>query len=154
MATLFADQAVFPDGSPVANALITVRLRGSMELATLYADIAESAGAENPVQTLDDGSFSFYATPGYYDLVYMGNEVPITVGDGGGNGGGNAGDYTHIQNVASKTWLIVHNLGFYPAGIKTIQSTGEEIIGSVEYPDINTVKVEFTALTAGVAHLS
>jgi len=143
---------VYPDGTPIANAPVFVRLRGSYELAALYADAAETATAENPVITTGIGELVFYAAPGYYDLVYNNNEFPITVGNP--SGGSASTSYTHVQSVASMTWIIRHNLGFQPGGVRVVQSTGEEIVGSVSYPDVNTVQINFSSLTAGVAYLS
>lgn len=152
MAVKFGPELVtYPDGDPIINAPIYVRKRGSFELAQLWSDEMESSFGENPAMTDLAGNLVFFVDPGYYDLVHQGNEFPITVGT---EGGGEATSYTHVQSVAVMNWLIVHNLGFKPGGVRVVQSTGEEIIGSVSYPDINTVAISFGAATAGVAHLS
>lgn len=62
--------------------------------------------------------------------------------------------YRHVQNVAAQVWTIVHNLGFYPGGVTVEDSTGTEIGGEVSYPDINTVRLEFSGPISGVAYLS
>lgn len=62
--------------------------------------------------------------------------------------------YRYVQNTPITVWTIVHNLGFYPAGVRVEDSDGEDTIGEVSYPDINTVRIDFNQPVAGVAYLS
>lgn len=54
------------------------------------------------------------------------------------------GFYRHVQGVPSDTWEIVHNLNFYPGGIK-VKDSGGMIIDAMRttYPDSNTVILKF-----------
>lgn len=61
--------------------------------------------------------------------------------------------YSHEQAQASTTWLINHNLGYYPS-VSTTTYGGTTIIGAIKYIDKNNLTVEFTVEVAGYAHLS
>lgn len=61
--------------------------------------------------------------------------------------------YTHIQDVASSTWTINHNLGRYPQ-VTVVDSAGSVVVGDVSYPDINTVVAKFGGGFAGRAYLT
>ena len=61
--------------------------------------------------------------------------------------------YIHTQGVSSDTWVINHNLGFYPN--LTIQdSAGTIYEGEIVYTDLNNLTVTFSASFAGNAYLS
>lgn len=63
------------------------------------------------------------------------------------------GTYIHNQGVASTTWTITHNLGFYPS--VTVSDSADTIIeGQVDYPSVNTVVLTFSSAFAGKAYLS
>ena len=62
-------------------------------------------------------------------------------------------NYLHIQSVASTEWNITHNLGKYPS-VTVIDSAGSEVIGEVQYVDLNTVKIKFEAGFSGKATLN
>lgn len=60
--------------------------------------------------------------------------------------------YTFVQNVASSSWTIVHNLGaFLP--VTVIDSANETVEGDVIYVDINTVILSFAAAFGGTAYV-
>lgn len=61
--------------------------------------------------------------------------------------------YEHTQSVASGEWLITHNLGKRPA-VSVIDSSGAEVEGCIEYIDVNTIRVRFSAEFAGIAALN
>lgn len=61
--------------------------------------------------------------------------------------------FTHEQALASMTWAIVHNLGFYPS-VAAVTYGGNQIIGDVQYLDKNSLTVEFTVALSGFAYLS
>lgn len=67
--------------------------------------------------------------------------------------GTSGGNYVHVQNTASTTWTIVHNLGFVP-NILIVDSSGREVIGEVTVIDLNTISVTFSAAFGGSAYLS
>lgn len=55
-------------------------------------------------------------------------------------------------NVPSAVWVIHHNLMTYPV-VTTVDLNGDEVIGDVTAPDINTVVVTFVMPMAGTARL-
>lgn len=62
--------------------------------------------------------------------------------------------YVHKQDSASKEWIINHNLGKHPSVTTVEDRYGHGIIGEVEYVDENTIKIYFSAETAGKAYLN
>lgn len=56
------------------------------------------------------------------------------------------------QTAPQTTWLISHNFGRNPTVTLTTM-TGEEILASISFPDLNTVQVDFTLAESGRAHL-
>lgn len=67
-------------GAPVAGASVQVNVHGG-GAATIYSDNGVTQAA-NPLTTDNNGSFSFYAADGHYDLVISGpNIVTTTVSD-------------------------------------------------------------------------
>lgn len=83
-------------------------------------------------------------------------------GDPGPEGpaGAAGGTLAYPQGIPSDTWVINHNLGYYPAGIKVVDSGGTVIDGMrITYVSINTVQLQFfvamqPAGFSGVAYLS
>lgn len=65
--------------------------------------------------------------------------------DAAGGGGVSCVDcsYVHEQLVASSTWTVAHNLGYFP-NVVVVDSGGNKVIGSVKYLDENTVELKFT----------
>lgn len=61
--------------------------------------------------------------------------------------------YVHHQSSASTTWTINHNLSFIP-NITIVDSSGNVIEGSYNYPDSDTVIANFSNSFAGEAYLS
>lgn len=150
MASQFGPERLeYTTGGPIANQPIYVRLRGSLALAELYADAAETAPADNPVMTDGSGDLVFFAEPGYYDLAFGSAEFPVIVGTPPGLPEVRA--YTHVQSVAASEWLIVHNLGYKPAGLKVVINgvpaetgwhySGDNIVVSLSQPDTGVAYV-------------
>ena len=61
--------------------------------------------------------------------------------------------HEHIQNVASATWVITHNLGFKP-NVTIIDSAGTIYEGEIAYTNTNSLTVSFSAAFSGKAFLS
>jgi hypothetical protein len=55
-----------------------------------------------------------------------------------------------VQSTPSTTWVINHNLGYYP-NIQTLEADGREFIGDVVHIDLNTAQVSFTRPKSGLA---
>ena len=61
--------------------------------------------------------------------------------------------YTHTQGVASSTWTINHNLGFYP-NLTVQDSAGTIYEGEITYTDSVSLTVTFSSAFSGKAYLS
>jgi hypothetical protein len=60
--------------------------------------------------------------------------------------------YTHTQAVSSATWTINHNLGFNPVAV-VLDSGGTQCEGSISYPTVNQMVIQFTGAFTGVAYI-
>lgn len=71
-------------------------------------------------------------------------------------GGGATSGYKHVQSTAGAVWIITHNLGFDPGGLKVITSDGDTIDDAVtQYVDPGvTLRLSFDLSIAGTAYLS
>ena len=61
--------------------------------------------------------------------------------------------YQHSQSATSSSWIITHNLGFYP-NITVKDSAGSIVEGEIVYDSANQVTLNFQAAFSGVAYLS
>lgn len=61
--------------------------------------------------------------------------------------------YTHIQGVASDTWIINHNLNKKPS-ITIVDSAGNVVEGAEKYIDENTIEIYFNGAFKGEAYLN
>lgn len=72
--------------------------------------------------------------------------------------GNSGGSYTHHQDVPASRWVMNHNLGYIPGGVKVYDSAGTECFGSIPDdapPTINQLTIDFgTASFGGLAYLS
>jgi hypothetical protein len=57
------------------------------------------------------------------------------------------------QQVALATWTVNHNLGKYPS-VTVIDSTGDEVEGSILYDSVNSLRIVFTSAMTGKAYLN
>ena len=58
--------------------------------------------------------------------------------------------FVYDQTVPSSEWTIKHNLEKFPA-VNVVDSAGTEVIGAIDYIDINTVVITFTGAFSGRA---
>lgn len=80
--------------------------------------------------------------------------VEVNLGTKGDTGLAGAGfNYVHTQDIAALVWNIAHGLNGYP-NVTTVDSSGQEVLGDVEYTDANNIEVTFAYLTGGKAYLS
>lgn len=63
------------------------------------------------------------------------------------------GTYTHVQDSASSTWVINHNLDYYP-NVEIVNSAGVAVVGDYQFVNPNVVIATFTNPFAGKAYLS
>ena len=61
--------------------------------------------------------------------------------------------YAHTQGAASSSWVIPHNLGFFP-NVTTIDSAGNIVEGEIAYTNSNSLTVSFSSAFSGKAYLS
>lgn len=62
-------------------------------------------------------------------------------------------NYIHRQDVASNEWNIVHNLDKYPS-VSIVDSSGNKVVGDVEYLSANNLKIKFSSAFSGKAYLN
>ena len=61
--------------------------------------------------------------------------------------------YFHTQAVTSSSWVITHNLGFYPNIV--VQDSASSIVeGEIVYDSVNQVTLNFQSAFSGKAYLS
>ena len=61
--------------------------------------------------------------------------------------------YQHTQGTSSSSWVITHNLGFYPNIV--VQDSANSIVeGEIVYDSANQVTLNFQAAFSGMAYLS
>jgi hypothetical protein len=61
--------------------------------------------------------------------------------------------YKHVQTASSQTWVITHNLNFYP-NITVMDSAGNVVEGDIVYTSKKVVTLHFSAPVIGYAVLS
>lgn len=61
--------------------------------------------------------------------------------------------YVHTQAVASDTWSVTHNLGKRPS-VTVVDTSGNECWGDVEYTDVDSLIISFSAPFSGEAILN
>lgn len=62
-------------------------------------------------------------------------------------------NYVHDQQVASSTWVVVHNMGKKPS-VSIVDTADDEVIGSVTYNSNNQLTISFSSPTSGKAYLN
>ena len=61
--------------------------------------------------------------------------------------------YVHEQAIASNTWHIVHNLGYFPS-VTVIDTANSKVYGDVAYNDENSLTISFNGAFSGKAFLN
>lgn len=61
--------------------------------------------------------------------------------------------YTHNQSTSASTWVVYHNMGFFPS-VTVVDSGGNMVIGDVSYITDNQVSISFSAAFGGKAYFS
>jgi len=61
--------------------------------------------------------------------------------------------FNYTQMVPNNTWVIQHNLNFYP-NVTVVDSAGTIVEGEIHYTDTNNLTVTFTSAFSGNAYLS
>lgn len=61
--------------------------------------------------------------------------------------------YDFVQSIALDTWMINHNLGKYPS-VVVVDSEMNNVVGEINYIDVNTLYIRFSEKLAGAAYLN
>ncbi len=61
--------------------------------------------------------------------------------------------YTFIQSSASSVWTIQHDLERHPS-VTVVDSSGNVVVGYINYNNINQITLTFTAPFSGKAYLN
>lgn len=81
-------------------------------------------------------------------------DITLTLSVGQGPAGVGADlNYLHVQAAAASVWTITHNLAKYPS-VTVVDSSGDEVEGSVNYVSANQLTVSFSAPFSGNAYLN
>jgi hypothetical protein len=59
----------------------------------------------------------------------------------------------HDQQVASASWVVVHNMGKKPS-VSIVDTADDEVIGEVKYNSNNQLTITFSSPTSGKAYLN
>jgi hypothetical protein len=121
----------------------------SSSLKTITDGLGNATGlslSDTEVKSTVDVEASGFKTP-------TGTSSQYLMADG--SVGTNEGDlnFIHNQGSASASWSITHNLNKFPS-ITVIDSANRVVVGAVEYININSLTVTFTASFSGKAYLN
>jgi hypothetical protein len=61
--------------------------------------------------------------------------------------------HVHVQAVAATDWNIIHDLNCFPS-VTIVDATKTEVIGNIEYVNLNSLRVTFSAAFSGEAYLN
>lgn len=61
--------------------------------------------------------------------------------------------YIHSQILASKLWIVYHDLNKFPS-VSVVDSGGNIVFGSITYISKDTISIEFTAEFSGTVYLN
>jgi hypothetical protein len=148
-----------PDSRPARTTPVTVR-RPDGQLAALFLNKEKSTPGSNPVLTDDYGNLLFFADPGEYDLTIRSLTLRVLVpvhplDPGFGVGGEGTGGFIHNQITPSMAFQIHHQLPWHPAGVLSIESTGDQMDPkAIRFPLPGVLELEFGVPFAGTVYLS
>lgn len=114
---------------------------------------AKTAGPPGSTETVYYYTQVLHVLSGQDECLYVilpnGTLSPILTGTSSG------GDKTFVftQNTAAAEWKIQHDLGKYPA-VTVVDSGKTEVIGDVEYVDLNNLTLKFSSPFSGMAFLN
>ena len=119
-----------------------------------------SSSFANVEEVMRDGLLpnDYFSNAAFIDQVNDGEESnPVFVRDGDTmqfNGWKNlSSTYVHEQAVAATTWIVNHNLGRHPAGLRVVDSAGTRVDFAAKDIDENTCELYFNAAFKGTAYL-
>lgn len=111
-------------------------VEGRVDIGKLHVHNVD--GSEENEYVLLDGASDNYIYP-YGNATQISNNVDK--------------HYTHTQIQALSVWTITHNLQKFPS-VSIVDNFKSKVQGEVDYIDINTLTVTFTAEFGGIAYLN
>jgi hypothetical protein len=63
------------------------------------------------------------------------------------------GSFVYQQTTPAMTWVVTHNLGFYP-NVHIEDSAGDDVEGDIQHDSVNQLTLTFGAAFSGTAYLS
>lgn len=146
----YGTEALLTNATPpllVRSTAVTVWVTGTMTAPTLYTDLTGAVVAANPVTSGADGSFSFHALAGVYDLAIGGvvvATVPVPISTSGATFTGpvyvKSGPYIDVDSTADPTGVSDSTAAFAAALTSIISG------GGVMRPRQGTFKVNLGGL--------
>jgi hypothetical protein len=98
-------------------------------------------------------SGSSTCTCGQQDAITINTPTPVTITEQQTAVTFPALAFTYNQNLAASTWVINHNLNFFP-NVTVVDSAGSICEGEIQYVDANNLTLTFQAAFSGSAYLS
>lgn len=62
-------------------------------------------------------------------------------------------NYVHDQQVASNSWVVVHELNKFPA-VNIVNTANQAIVGDITYNSLNQITITFTSSISGKAYIN
>lgn len=109
------------------------------------ADAGEFDGYSPEIKVKEDTSTSYVLTVTTKDGEF---DTPNLIAEGSGDI-----SYTHDQTTPSDEWIINHGLKKYPS-VTVVDSAGTKVYGDIDYLDMNSIKIKFSAKFSGTAYLN
>lgn len=150
---------VYSDNAADASQLART-VRAVIDAAPGFGGIVRVQDMNGPYTVEDPAQFLEYMT--FTMLVHSseGEAVPVVIpantsGPTAPTTTVDVDSYLHTQTLGSYIWVIHHNLGFMPAGIRVLASDGSvHHPKSVTHTDANSLTLTFGQSITGTAHMS
>jgi hypothetical protein len=65
-----------------------------------------------------------------------------------------APSFAYTQATPLSTWIVLHNLGFRPAGVTVFDQDGVQVEGSVQHANTNQLSLSFSQPISGLVLIS
>jgi hypothetical protein len=144
-------QQVTNNGNTTTNDIIAAKLIANDEVMSDLFSITNSGSL-----VFDTGTFS---TTLYAETATSGRNIMIPNEDGTLAtrewviAHPTVATYTYTQSTPSATWVVTHNLNAYPS-VTCVDTLNSQIVGALEYTNVNQLIITFSAPTDGKAYLN
>ncbi len=147
----FADSLRYPSGTPAVNEDVTVVLRDTSTLASLFSAASGAVAMANPQYTDGLGNVDFFVEQGSYDLLVNGARIQIEIT---ALPAGSGGEYVHNQLSPVATWSINHGRPGRPdVRLFLTADLTKEVFTDLSYQE-GTILAEWSQAETGKAHVS